>query len=799
VHQLPPALAPLAALRQFLCYVLVPSKTKPGKMDKFPVSPHSGAVVSAHEPANWVDAQTACDCATAWGPSYGVAFSLQRGNNVFFVDLDSHWIPDTITETGEFIPAHWSPLALQIAAMFPGAYMERSQSGKGMHIIGVGTAPEHSCTDHPRGLEFYTEGRFIALTGHEACGNVATDHTAALHTLTAALFPPGGNKHEGRYILTSEPVPEWRGPTDDDDLLRRALKSSSAAAVFGNRASFADLWECNTAALTVAYPDKDKPYNFSEADAALVSHLAFWTGKHGERIKALMQRDDCKLHRDKWDRAGDDYLTRTICEILAKGGDVLQDNPPEPSALPNAAPMAPEQRLVTGSTFLGVAAQRDLFKGCVYVRGLHRVLVPGGHLLKPDPFNVEFGGYAFAMDDTNSATTKKAWDAFTQSQVLRAPMADTVSFKPDQPSATITDDAGRKRVNIWWPAEVRRLVGDVSPFLDHLRRVLPDERDQALLLSYMAACVQYKGKKFGWCPVLQGAEGNGKTLFSLCVAMAVGQHYTHWPHAQDLASPFNAWLANKVFIAVEELYSQEHQQEIIEKFKTIITGAMGIQIQAKGVDQYSTEICANAMATTNYKTSVRKTPDNARRFGMFFTAQQSKDDIERSGMGGDYFPRLYGWLKADGFAIVSELLHTYPIPDEYNPATTLHRAPHTSTTDTAITESRGGIEQQIMEFVAQGRTGFAGNWISSGYLDSLLDALNMGAKIPHSKRREMMAGLGYILHPGLHDGRVNNPVDPDGRKVQLFVVKGAQEAHIVGAAEIAKAYTAAQKTSIGVK
>jgi hypothetical protein len=38
-------------------------------------------------------------------------------------------------------------------------------------------------------------------------------------------------------------------------------------------------------------------------------------------------------------------------------------------------------------------------------------------------------------------------------------------------------------------------------------------------------------------------------------------------------------------------------------------------------------------------------------------------------MTGDYFPRLYAWLEADGFAIVSELLHTYPIPDEFNPAT----------------------------------------------------------------------------------------------------------------------------------
>jgi hypothetical protein len=34
-------------------------------------------------------------------------------------------------------------------------------------------------------------------------------------------------------------------------------------------------------------------------------------------------------------------------------------------------------------------------------------------------------------------------------------------------------------------------------------------------------------------------------------------------------------------------------------------------------------IVANGMATTNYKTAVRKTADNARRLAVFYTAQQT--------------------------------------------------------------------------------------------------------------------------------------------------------------------------------
>lgn len=779
MQTLPPALAPFAAYRQFLCYALVPSQTKPGKFDKLPVSPHTGQVVTAHDPQHWTTADHACAVASGWGAGYGVAFTFTAQDPFFFIDLDNC-----------FDGTNWSPLALKVAAMFPGAAMELSQSGRGMHIFGTGQAPAHGKKNAALGMEFYTELRFVALPGEGCVGNAATDCTAALHAVTAEYFPPGATA-DGDFSLSDSPVPEWRGPEDDDDLIRRALMSRSASSVFGGRASFADLWQCNVEALGMAYPDANRPYDASQADAALVSHLAFWTGRNGERIKRLMLRSG--LVRDKWHR--EDYLPRTISEILARPGEVLTDKLPEPASLPQAAAQAPTQADVTGQTFLGPDAQKTLFAGCVYVQDRHRVLAPGGVLLKPDQFRVAFGGYVFAMDAMNERTSRNAWEAFTESQVLRAPRADTICFKPDQPPGAIINDSGRLRVNTWWPADVRRVQGDATPFFTHLAKVLPDERDRVILLSYMAACVQHKGVKFPWAPVLQGVEGNGKTLFSACVAEAVGQHYTHWPHAEDLDSQFNGWIADKVFIALEELYSQEHHAEVVEKLKTLITGGMGIQIQFKGVDQASMSICANFMVTTNYRNAIRKTPDNARRFALFFTAQQSMQDIRRDGMDGDYFPRLYRWLKhQDGFAIVSEFLHTYQIPPEFNPAGSMHRAPDTSTTADAIIESRGGVEQQIAEVIAQDTPGFMGGWVSSVMLDRLItDTLKMGTRLSLTKRRELLQGMGYILHPGLHEGRVNNPVQPDGRKPQLYILADHPSRYLTGPAEIAKAYTAAQQ------
>jgi hypothetical protein len=262
-----------------------------------------------------------------------------------------------------------------------------------------------------------------------------------------------------------------------------------------------------------------------------------------------------------------------------------------------------------------------------------------------------------------------------------------------------------------------------------------------------------------------------------------------------LASEFNGWLLDKLFIAGEELYCPEHQKSIDERLKTLITADSGIQIQFKGVDQESVEICANFMITTNHKGAVRKTADNGRRFAVFYTAQQSKKDFERDGMTGNYFPDLYKWLRADGFAIVTNFLRNYKIPDRLNPATTLTRAPDTSSTSAVIAQSLGPVEQEIVEAVAQGAQGFVGGWISTTMLEQMLRDKRMGGRISHFKRTALLEGMGYIRHPGLADGRTNNPVRPDGMKAQLWVLPNTPQAAIVGAAEIAKAYENAQASA----
>ena len=359
----------------------------------------------------------------------------------------------------------------------------------------------------------------------------------------------------------------------------------------------------------------------------------------------------------------------------------------------------------TGFQGLTPPKQIDHFKGCIYVREQHRVLVPEGALLKPEQFKVYYGGHSFQMDEANEKVSRDAWEAFTQNHAFECPKVDGTCFRPDLTAGAIVERNGQRFVNTFVPLNVARIQGDAGPFLRHLAKVLPDERDRSILLSYMAACVQHQGIKFQWAPLLQGVEGNGKTLFTRCVAEAVGKRYVHWPKASKLAKEFNAWMVGKVFYAVEDIYVPDSRREVIEELKPMITGGDGLEIEAKGIDQVSSDICGNFMFNSNHRDAIKKTA-NDRRFCLLFSAQQNVEDLTQDGLTGDYFPNLYEWLKAEGYAIVSEYLYTFAIPAEMNPAGECQRAPISSTTAQAIEASAGSVEQEITEAIAQGIQGF---------------------------------------------------------------------------------------------
>lgn len=302
---LPQSLDALRSFPQFITYKLVPNGEK---TDKIPVDPRTGWAVNPLDPKNWMDADTAIKLAKENG--LGVGYVFTEVDPFWFLDIDKC-----------AINGQWSELATSLLQAFPGAAVEISQSGQGLHIFGCGTAPAHGCRNQALGLEFYNAKRFVALTGYSASGNIYQDFTPQLDWLVNTYF--AGNI--GTSPANSDFWNNWRnepaagfGIPDDDELIDTAHRSKRDRGVFSGevKPTFTDLFERNESVLAQAYPSSTGDvYDGSSADIALAGYIGFYAGGNYDQIQRVMRRS--ALSRDKWD-SRPDYLPRTIVAACGK-------------------------------------------------------------------------------------------------------------------------------------------------------------------------------------------------------------------------------------------------------------------------------------------------------------------------------------------------------------------------------------------------------------------------------------------------------------------------------------------------
>lgn len=768
-----------SAVKTLPLFIIVKFIKENNKILKVPVNCF-GVTVNALDPFNRYDLKKALGYIKTLGIDYGLGFVFTQEQPFWFLDIDK-CLQENKT---------WSPACTFLLNKFSEAYQEISISQTGIHIIGRGTPPPHICKNAALKLEFYTDKRFVALTGYHARGSLEKDYTEEVTKLVNEIFPL--KSHDTSKVdpsvttWTHIAVPQWRGPTDDYTLIERALRSESNAKRFGSSvASFRDLWENNVEVLSSIYPPNDTDlYNRSNADAALAQHLAFWTGNNCQRIKRIML--ESALLRDKWER--DDYLTRTIESAVKKQQVVLQDKElVRPADIQNMGQITPRDT----ATFLNFEQQQQLFKGCVYVQDENQILIPSGYLLNQDRFNIEYGGFTFTIDSQNAKPTKKAWEAFTQSQIINTPKVHTTCFKPQELPGVIIVTEGVKAVNTYYPVPVLKIKGDISLFNTHMIKLFPDDEDRAKLLAYLCSLVQNLGFKFRWCPVIQGIQGNGKSLIKVIIAKAIGMKYSFFVRGQELSNRFNAFQYNKIFIGVDDIYLAK-QPEIIEILKPMIDGR-NQEIERKGIDKVMKEICCNFLINTNHKDGLPKL-ENERRFAHFFTPQQQEDHLERDGLTASYFIEFTNWLDNDyGYAKVAEYFHTAEIPIEFDPARNAIRAPKTTSNNEAVEEGRSDIEHEVLEAIAQERLGFKKGWVSSIMLDRLLEEKRMSHKAPRRQRKKILEKLGYIQHPGLTEGRARIQVLPDAGRPSLYIIKNHISIKANSSEQIEKVYVEDQQ------
>jgi primase-polymerase (primpol)-like protein len=760
--QLPTHLTFADAFPQFIVSKIV--KEADGLIYKYPCNPR-GKKSSHKDPANWmtltkaiatIEALKKSDPNTQWR----LGFSITAETKLFLLDIDKAYKTDPDGNNGA-----WSPFSTELFSRALGCFTEISQSGTGLHVMAryQGEAPPHANKNSELGIELYTHDRFVMFGEKCPAGDWNFDATPFFHQIAAAYFP--------KHLDNEQPKPveeiveeEDESTLSDEQVIARARAKPAPRAAFGDGASFTDLYEANEEVLARAYPSpsEGKLYNASAADLALANMLAFQTGDR-EQILRIMWTS--QLVREKWSTHRT-YLLDTVNKALSSRSTIH-------------SPASKSKGLSTESQDLLADVPQE-FDGCYFVKSEREIYTLQHGLVNQEGFNICFFAHHF---------TGSPYAAFKKVAKLAGRIIDHQGFRPDLPHGEITEREGETFVNTYKPITIRMQKGDISPLQRLLDINYPDPRDQRIFMSFAATMVQKPGVKSQWAVVLQGVQGCGKTLLVDIIANAVGLRYTHKAKADEFENRFNSQWFGKTFIAIEDPEMKEAKLE--EVIKPLITQNR-ISFEGKGKNARMGDFPANFIITLNDFENLRKRKE-ARRLAVFMSAMQTPEDKIKMGATDAFYSWFAKWLQTGGQEICNYHLHHYRVDPEFDFAGVCVTAPHTSTTDAAIEESRDEIFAIILEEIELGRIGFKNGFMSSAALTNFLTSRRVRHLLPDSKRGQLLKELGYEHHPGLRKGQAVRVVKPDNCRPRIFIKIGHPAAALTDREAIMRAYEEAQE------
>jgi hypothetical protein len=239
--------------------------------------------------------------------------------------------------------------------------------------------------------------------------------------------------------------------------------------------------------------------------------------------------------------------------------------------------------------------------------------------------------------------------------------------------------------------------GVVELFIAHVRNTIRSEREQRILIDFMAYVIQNPGKRIRWALLLHGIEGNGKSYFYNVMQLALGMN-ARVVSTTAIDSPFTGWAEGAILIGVEEIrIAGTNKYAILDKLKPLITNDT-VAVVHKGRDEKTIPNFASYMMMTNHADAI-PVGDNDRRYCVISTRHTRKEELFEQHGGPEatavYFERLFTETARRPDALMRMLLD-WKVSADFNPS---GRAPETdgllAMRSLHISDDRDAIETLI--------------------------------------------------------------------------------------------------------
>ena len=221
-----------------------------GRYEKRPINCLNGEYAEADNPKSWTDFETARKFAKEKGYST-LAYALDGKDGICCIDLDG-----SVNEKGEY-----SALATEVLNKCGKTYIEKSLSGKGLHVFGSTSGMDVRTFAKDNSMEFYQKDHFVAVTGDGAGFQRFESFDRA--DMKAIIE----SKCEKRQDLRGAGKGvEGLSKMTDRDVVEKAMKSKGGET------------------FKALYEGQDLQNNHSNSDMSLMNRLAFWCNGDKEQM-----------------------------------------------------------------------------------------------------------------------------------------------------------------------------------------------------------------------------------------------------------------------------------------------------------------------------------------------------------------------------------------------------------------------------------------------------------------------------------------------------------------------------------
>jgi Family of unknown function (DUF5906) len=213
------------------------------------------------------------------------------------------------------------------------------------------------------------------------------------------------------------------------------------------------------------------------------------------------------------------------------------------------------------------------------------------------------------------------------------------------------DRKGATVFNLYRPPII--VLGDPSkagPWLDHVRRIYPDEADH--IIAFLAHRVQRPEEKINHGLVLGGLQGIGKDTLLEPFKRAVGPWNFAEVSPQQVLGRFNGFLKSVVLRISEAKDTGEVDRfKFYAHMKSIMAAPPDVlRVDEKNLREYSVFNVCGVVMTTNHKTDGVYLPADDRRHYVTWSEAKKEEFPET------YWKSIWAWYEEGGYGHVAAYL-----------------------------------------------------------------------------------------------------------------------------------------------